>query len=159
MHLATLEQRTFKFKYSTMLEICLLERLIEIFLNGEVHEASYGGWGVKEVNLTTTYVNYVVLSASYEYFRRHMKKEYNRIVMPELRRCRKAKTRNKRRAELSPIFFTKYAIQSKLYRPEELTKTDTSKMSDKEIQDRYKMMNLKGGEYKTQVTTGLYLDK
>lgn len=153
-----LTQKRYRFKYSTKLDEWLFIRLVGHLLNIDNGKAFKDTWGKREIVMQLEYLDYVMLESAYEYFRRHMKKEYNRVVLPQVKRCRTTRTRNKRRNELQQTFFTKYVIASGLYKPAELIKVDTSKMSQKARADSMSMRDVKGGNYKTQMTTGLYLD-
>lgn len=156
--LDSLHLKKYHFKYSSNLELWLLSRIIKHLLNQDTSKAYRDTWGKREVVIELEYLDYVLLSSAYEYFRRHMKSEYNKLVLPQVKRCRTTRTRNARRAKLQEVFFTKYIIASGLYKKEEITKIDTSKMGEKELRDRMQLEGVKGGDYKTQVTTGLYLE-
>src|SRR5437868_13270397 len=100
---------------------------------------------MKQIKSSLVYLDWITIECAYEYFRRHMRKEWKRVVGPELRKCRKVKTRNKRRRELSEIFFSNYVIASNLYKPEELKKMEPG--SEKEMRDRIKLEAVEGGKY------------
>lgn len=155
----TLNRREYRFKYATELEMQLLCQIHEYFLDDSKFKAYRDLRGVRELVIELEYIDFVVVDSAYEYFRRHMKKEYNRLVLPEIKRCRTNKTKTKRRKELSGLFFSRYIIASKLYKEHQVEKIDLSKMSQKELLNRSKFMNVEGGQYNTQVTTGLYLEK
>jgi len=156
--LDSLHLRKYHFKYSTKLELWLIGRIMIHLLNTDTSKAIRDTWGKREVVIELEYLDFVLLSSAYEYFRRHMKLEYNRLVLPLVKRCRTTRTRNATRTYLQEIFFTKYILASGLYKKEEVTKIDTSKMSEKERIDRMNLEKVEGGNYKTQVTTGLYLE-
>jgi len=156
--LESLHLKKYQFKYSSQIELWLLSRLMVHLLNKDTSKAYRDTWRKREVVAELEYLDYVLLSSAYEYFRRHMKQEYNRLVLPQVKRCRTTKTRNARRAKLQELFFTKYIIASGLYQKQEMITIDTSKLSEKERRDRLKLEAVKGGNYKTQVTTGLYLE-
>ena len=114
--LSSLDKKNYYFKYTTELEKSLLTRLMYFF---DIKEQ---GWirtwdsekrvRVKELYIALTHLEWVTVESSYEYFRRHIKKEWNRVVVPEINKCRKANTKANRRKELEPIFFEKYIISS-----------------------------------------------
>lgn len=154
----TILLKKYSFKYSNNLEDWLFNQIHKYFLPNKCLEAYRITSGTREIQASFEYVDYVVISTAYEYFRKHMMTQYKAIILPQIQRCRTLKTKNKRRAELQALFFSKYVIESKLYHEKDLKKVDTSKMSDKEYQDRMKLESVKGGQYNTQVTTGLYLE-
>ena len=150
-----------KFKYSSELDKKLIIRLVRFFLNDgdgvlEDH-AELDTWGVREVRLRLDYFDWVTIYASYEYFRRHMKKQWQLTGAKVVARCRKTKTKNAKRKELQEIFFSQYVIASKLYGEGELQKLDLAKMSAKEMQNRIKLAGVQGGTYHKQMTGGLML--
>lgn len=153
-----LRLKEYRFKYSTTLEMYLLTTICDYFLKDKKIEMYRDLRGVRDLVLELEYIDFIVVDSAYEYFRRHMKKEYNRLIVPKIKRCRTARTKKIRREELQPIFFSRYVIASKLYHSDQLKKVDTSTLSKKELQDRIDLEKVQGGSYKTQVTTGLYLE-
>lgn len=154
----TILEKKYSFKYSNDLELWLFEILNKYFLPNHNLVAYRRTTGVREVVAAYQYLDYVVISTAYEYFRKHMMAQYKAIVLPLVKRCRSTRTKNKRRAELQELFIGKYIVASKLYHKGDLKTVDPSKISDKEYQDRMKLKDVKGGQYNTQVTTGLYLE-
>lgn len=150
--------KEYRFKYSTMLEFYLFPRLVMFFAPEASEGACYSTFGVREFRLKMNYLDWVTLESAYEYYRRHMKSQWQKVCAIEVKRCRKAKTRNKRRAVLQGEFLQRYIIASKLYHPKELTSRDTSSMSQKQIEDLYKMQAIEGGQYNRQMTNGLLLE-
>ena len=155
---ANINKKAYSFKYSTNLELMLLHTLIRYFLDKEVR-AHRDTWKKREVVAQLEYVDYVTLECAYEYFRRHMKKQFNKICLPKIKRCRSSKTKNKRREQLQNLFFSSYVIASKLYKEGDLETVDASKMTEKEMRDRAALRNVEGGAYTQQMTTGLYLEQ
>lgn len=156
--LATIAEKDFRFTYSTKLDLALFLRLIYVlFPDKTFRPVKYVGCGKKQTGLRMEYLDYVALESSYEYFRRHMKAEYKRIVAPKVSRRRTAKTRNQTKAELDQLFFDQYTIASGLYREGDVRQLSASEMSKKELRQRIGMQGIKGGKCRTQVTTGLYL--
>ncbi|GEP52352.1 hypothetical protein FNO01nite_30240 [Flavobacterium noncentrifugens] len=152
-----IKEKTYSFKYSLEIDKSLFLELYDFFFPGKEFKPWLSTFGCREIQMKFEYLDYVLFSCAFEYFKQHMNKEYKKIVLPQLKRCRSAKTRNARRAELQQLFFGRYIIASKLYRPEDLTTIDLSKLTQKELADRAKMRGIEGGEYKTQLSTGLYL--
>lgn len=150
--------KIYSFKYSNNMDLMLLGQLMNYFFKDKSIKAYKHTYGIREVRINLEYMDYVLLSSSYEYFRRHMKAQFKELCAKEINRRRSAKTKNKRRAELQDVFFRTYAIKSKIYHPEEVETIDLSKLSEKELRDRMKVSGVKGGEYNTQVSTGLYLE-
>lgn len=158
MDIETILMKKYCFKYSNDLEIWLFQRILSYFFPSKSFELIKRTTGARQIEGSFEYLDYVVISTAYEYFRKHMMVQYKEIVYPQVKRCRTVKTKNKRREELQNLFFSKYIIASKLYEDKDLKMVDTSKMSDKEYQDRMKLEGVKGGQYNTQVTTGLCLE-
>ncbi|MFD0997705.1 DUF2786 domain-containing protein [Ohtaekwangia kribbensis] len=153
--LSGLEVSEYIFTYTTALELQLLTRIMVIMVPGSVESSSRRMWN-KSIVSDLKYIDWITIDSAYEYFRRHMKAEWKRVVSPELSKCRKSKTRNRRRKELRKYFFSQYAIASKLYREDELKPVD-EKMSDKEAADRLRMISVKGGQYNKQLIGSLLL--
>ncbi len=151
-----INKKEYRFKYQTKLDLMLFQQLLVYFLDGKSGTIYKDTYGVKEVSIALEYLDFITISCSYEYFRRHMKKQYKKVVLPQVKRCRSPKTKNKRRQELYPIFFSKYVLKSGIYKKDQVSKMDTSKMSEKEVADRISMQ-VEGGSYNKQVSNGLYL--
>jgi hypothetical protein len=157
--LDTIHKSEIRLKYTTDMELWLMARLIKCLLqDNQAKGTRYLGSGKKEVVFQLDYLDRVTLEASYEYFRRHMKEEWKKACAKEVARCRKAKTKNKRRAELQGLFFNSYCIASKLYQIEELISIDLDSISQKEREDRQKLQGIEGGQYRKQMTNGLLLE-
>jgi hypothetical protein len=103
-----IDLKTYRFKYSTKLDFKLLERLMYLFTPDALHHASYTTFQVREIIAKMNYMDWVTLESSYGYFRRHIKEQWNKTCAREVKRCRKAKTRNKRRLQLQEAFFERY---------------------------------------------------
>lgn len=154
------------FKYTTRLELLLLTRLgmfmIDLDINNDAYRTSIDPKSLtrcKQVMLNLTYLDYIALEASYEYFRRHMKGQWQKTCEPIVRRCIKAKTRNKKRRELQETFFDQYIIASGLVEAENLVPLDPSSMSRGELDRLRALQGLEGGRYNTQVTGGRLLNQ
>lgn len=159
INLDSLDLVRYSFKYSTELEMWLIAQLAKVFLGkNSISGATRSTFRVRQVNLLLKYLDYVTIDCAYEYFRRHMKAQWNLNCAPELKKTRKAKTRNKRREQLQAPFFTKYIIKSKLYNPEDIRTVNASDMSEQERKDSYLMDNVEGGQYNKQVVTGNLLN-
>lgn len=157
--LDNLHKSEIKLKYSTDLELWLISRLVQFLCSDkEAKGTRWIGSGTKEVVFSLDYLDRVTLEASYEYFRRHMKAQWKVYCAPELKRCRKAKTRNRRRKELQSLFFNSYILASKLYEPKELKPLDLSKASAKELEARAKLRGVEGGQYRKQMNNGLLIE-
>ncbi|QEE51060.1 hypothetical protein FUA48_16190 [Flavobacterium alkalisoli] len=156
--IAAIKLRRYTFKYSTNLELMLLSQLIEYFLKGKEVAAYRDTRMCREVVMKLEYVDFILIDTAYEYFRRHMKAQYKKLCLPKINRCRSVKTKNKRRAELQDLFFRKYVVASKIYHTDQLETVDLSTLTDKERKDRMALSGVQGGEYNSQVSTGLYLE-
>ena len=154
----SLKLSQYRFKYSNTLEMWLLSHIISYFLDDKEVSGFRRTLGVREVVLSLEYLDYVIVSSAYEYFRRHMMDQYKKKVLPQVKRCRSIKTRNARRAELQRVFFSQYVIVSRLYRPDQIKTVPSSSLSEKERKQRASLEGVEGGQYNTQVTTGLYLE-
>lgn len=154
----SIKQKNYNFKYANKLDLWLVCQLVHYFLPDKEQNKYRRTTGVRELVLRLEYLDYVVISTAYEYFKRHMKTQYNEFVLPQIKRCRSTKTKNKRRAELQEVFFSRYIIASKLYIVGEIKKVDYNELSLKERRDLEALKDVKGGNYKTQVTTGLCLE-
>lgn len=148
----------YQFKYSNNLEQWLLSTIVTFFLDKDNVKAYRKTYKVREVVLALEYLDFIVVESAYGYFRKHMMAQYKKMVLPQVNRCRTVKTKNARRAELQEIFFSNYVIASNLYKPQDLTEVKLSDLSEKERKQRAQLQGVQGGNYKTQVTNGLYLE-
>jgi hypothetical protein len=156
--LADVSLKQCAFKYSSMLELYLVSRLIAFFFPELYKQAARKTFGTRAVVLNMNHMDWVTLESAYEYFRRHMKKEWQRLCVPELNRCRKQNTRIKRKKELENLFFGQYIIASKLHKPEEVKKINSEELTEKEIRDRMKLNDLEGGSFNRQIHSNLLLN-
>lgn len=160
--LESLNLKRYVFKYSTKLEYKLLHVIMCFFVPDAVnnsYRSNYDGVkSVKQIVSDLTYMNWITIESAYEYFRRHMKSEWQRLCIPEINRCRKAKTKKERREHLEPFFFDKYIIASKLVKDSDLVMVSINDMTQKELAARAKLRDLKGGNYNKQLNKGLLLD-
>ncbi|HRO70900.1 MAG TPA: hypothetical protein PK951_10985, partial [Chitinophagaceae bacterium] len=127
-----------------------------VMVEGSIANSKIRHWR-KEVVSSLIYVDWITIECAFEYFRRHMKSQWRKVVEPELKRCRTTRTRNKKRNELNPIFFSNYIIASKLYKDGDVHEIDLTTVSKSEIQKRRLLAGVEGGEYSRQVTNGLLL--
>lgn len=158
-----LHLNTYYFTYSTELEPRLIQFLIRFFypslqLEDIARRTNYKKdeeLGVitytRAIKLLLSYEQYVTLSCSYEYFRRHMKKQYNKIVKPVIDRCRTNKTKKLKRNILIDDFFTAYIIASKLIDQKHVKEIPYSELSAQEKKNATLLADVEGGNYKTQV--------
>lgn len=157
--LENLSKSEYKFKYKTELDQWLLAQLV-VFLIGDeawktaIKDLRYG----KEIELTLTYLDWVTVETSFQYFKRHMAEQWKAVCAKDVARKRSAKTKKARLEQLRTPFFSQYIIKSKLYKNEELKSVDVSTLSEKELQDRIMMKDVQGGSYNKQVNNGLYLE-
>lgn len=159
--LESLSRKEYVFKYCSNLEVMLLGAIMQCMTDDAFKNSarvSFNFKSVREIRSSLTYIDWVTIESAYEYFRRHMKKEWQRVCVPELNRCRKDKIRRKLRKELEVLFINRYTIESKLYREGALITLDAEKMSKRELKNRMKLTKVEGGEYNRQVNRGLYLD-
>jgi hypothetical protein len=152
INLETINQEEYEFTYTTEMELWLFQRVIRFFaqdFNSKMYK------GQKRISVQLTYMDWVTVSCSYEYFRRHMKAQWNLVCADELKRKRKVKTKNERRKELQKLFFSRYVIASKLYQPHELVSKEVT--AKKEVRDNNMMDDVQGGAYNKQVVNGLQI--
>lgn len=160
-HLNDLTRNRYFLKYKTLLERLLIVTLVKYFMPGVYGLFQYRNWdgqkAVKELILDMEYIDFVTIECSYEYFRRHMGKEWKRLVAPELANFRKVRTRNARRKVLDDLFFQKYVIASKLIVEDHIKEVAID--DPKELADHKLLDGIEGGQYNKQVSRGLLLEK
>lgn len=150
--------KEYEFKYATNLDLKLFMQLHKYFFKGKHFNAYKSTLRRKSIFISFEYLDWVLFSSAYEYFKKHMNSEFKKVCVPLIIKCRSAKTKNDRRAKLQNLFFSQYVINSKIYHPTQIEKIDILKLGEKERADREKILNIEGGSYATQVTTGLYLE-
>lgn len=154
----TMHLKEYSFKYATKLDLDLFIQLYDYFFEGKEFNASKSTIGGKTIYVSFEYLDWVLFSSAYEYFKRHMNAEFKKHCVPLIKKCRTTKTQNARRAKLQEIFFGQYVMKSKIYHEKQIAQIDLSKLSEKERADRERLKQIQGGYYATQVTTGLYLE-
>lgn len=147
-----------RFKYSDALDHQLFIRILRFMIDdaGALQRAKRDTRHKKEFVIDLNYMDYVKVEASYEYFRRHMHQQWRSYSGTELKKCRKAKTKNKKRSLLQDLFMVKYFVASGLCKPDELV--EVTDMSKEEMQYREMLNRVEGGSYNTQMNTGLLLN-
>jgi hypothetical protein len=154
----TMYLKEYEFKYATKLDLLLFMQLHEYFFKGKKFDASKSTLGRKSIFISFEYLDWVLFSSAYEYFKRHMNAEFKKVCVPLIKKCKTTKTKNSRRDRLQQTFFGQYVMNSKIYHPHQIETIDTSKLSQKQRDDRERLSKIEGGSYATQVTTGLYLE-
>lgn len=154
----TIHVKKYSFKYATKLDLDLFIQLHRYLFEYKEFNASKSTVGGKTIYMSFEYLDWVVFSSAYEYFKRHMNSEFKKHCVPLVNKCRTTKTKNIRRLRLQNLFFSKYVMESKIYHEKQIGKIDLSKLSEKERIDRERLEQIQGGSYATQVTTGLYLE-
>lgn len=157
-YLLTIHLTQYEFKYSTQLDLDLFVQLHNYFFKDKEFNASKTGFTRKSIFINLEYVDWVLMSTAYEYFKRHMNAQFKKICVPLIKKCRSAKTQNQRRKELQKEFFSKYVIKSGIYHQEQIKKVDISNLSNKAKADKERIDGIEGGNYHTQINTGLYLE-
>jgi len=150
--------KQYVFSYSTMLDLYLLNQLIEYFCRGKNYQGYKRTLGAKQIVLRLEYLDYVTLDCAYHYFRQHMKKEYNRICLPEIKKCRTPKTKNAKRAKLQEAFFSQYVIASNIFHTDQISEINLNEQSKEDRNRRQLMADVEGGKYHEQVSNTKYLD-
>ncbi len=156
--LATIQQRSYSFKYANMMEVWLIEQLHLYFPPEKEVNGYRATLNRRDIVLKLEYIDYVTIESAYEYFRRHMNAQFKKTCLPLIKRCKSTKTRNQRREVLQHMFFSRYVYESKIYLPNQITTVDLNQLSGKELKDRERLQNIEGGQFNTQVATGLYLE-
>ncbi|MDN3673101.1 hypothetical protein QWY99_08580 [Flavobacterium branchiarum] len=154
----TMHLKEYEFKYATNLDLQLFIQLHKFFFKEKEFNAYKSTLGRKSIFLSLDYIDWVLLSSSFEYFKPHMNSEFRKFCLPLIKRCKTTKTKNARRAKLQDVFFGQYVMKSKIYHKEQIGTIDLSKLSEKELADREQLSKIEGGSYSTQITTGLYLE-
>jgi hypothetical protein len=154
----TMHLKKYAFKYATKLDLELFIQLHQYFFEGKEFNATKSTLGGKTIYISFEYLDWVLFSSAYEYFKRHMNAEFKKFCVPLIKRCRSTKTQNARRTKLQDAFFSQYVIKSKIYHQRQIGKVDHSTLSEKELADLERLSKIEGGSYATQVTTGLYLE-
>lgn len=159
--LTNLDLKEYVFKYQTELETQLMAMIMHFFSDSAFSRSFkrtyHKGRKVKEMVTQLNYMDFVSIESAYEYFRRHMKKEYSRVVIPELKKTRSAKTRSARKQQLDQIFFDRYIIASKLVNQKYIQIVSNDTLSKSELKDRFKLQEIEGGKYNRQLTQTLLL--
>lgn len=153
-NLELIAKKVYVFKYKTELDVMLMSRLIAFFMPNECGTRS--PWA-KVLKITLFYEDWVTLDCTYAYFRKHMAGQWKTHCLPVVNRCRTAKTRNKKRAELYPAFFTEYAIRSGIVNQAEIKYRPLT--SAKDIERSQLIKGIQGGDYKKQVITDKLLEQ
>lgn len=153
--LSSVMYKEYEFRFSSLIELELLASIIRIFIDlkspgSRTHH--------KRVRFSLLYEQWVTVECSYEYFRRHMRKQYYLVVTPQLKKTRKAKTRRELKAILDDIFISDYKIASRLYKEGELKQLSIDDMSVEEMKKRASLNGIEGGSYNKQVMTNLLLE-
>jgi hypothetical protein len=137
------------FVFRGMLELALLERIMAFFIGG--HKGSQRSR--TRVYSKLVYLDWVTVDCAYEYFRRHMRSQYDKVLKKRLKRIRKKRSKEK----LMDLFFSRYIIASKLYKDGELQ--NVTGESSAAIRERLAMeQNVEGGTYNRQLVGGLMLE-
>lgn len=157
-YVKTIHIKLYYFTYSHELDKSLFQRLIEHLLKKDL-QLYISTLGQRAVGAKLEYMDWVTLECAYDYFKKHMKTEYKRLVTPQLNRCRTAKSKRSKKVILDSIFFSNYVIASKLYEDHELTSLNHSKMTQEQRKQRASLTGVQGGTYNQQVSTGLYLEQ
>lgn len=160
--LTGINRKDYIFKYTCAKELILLSQIINMLVvleNRPVRrtwkETDKGIVRVKEVHANLTYLDYVSINCSYEYFRRHMKGQWNKLCLPIINRCRSAKAKNAKRKSLLHEFMSAYIILSNLCKEEQIIEREIKTGA---VAAKVELMrNVEGGKYNKQVLSNLLL--
>lgn len=150
--LANIELNRYSFTYKTEIDQWLLVQVARVLAGYKGRFEKHTN-GQRVIKIYLKYEDWITVDCAYEYFRRHAAAQYRKIVLPELKKCRTTKTRNKRRNELMSWFLATYISQSKLYLEGDLKQVEPHKISQQELRDRCLMNEVEGGQYHKQVVT------
>lgn len=157
--LDSLDKSIYNFKYKTQLDEWLLFRIVAMFAEDAGNlQATKHTYLKKEITLNLTYLDFIAVHASYEYFKRHMASQWKKVCALEVKRKRTSKSKNICRQQLQEPFFSRYVIKSGLYKEHEIENVDLSSLSKKQLDARHKMLEVEGGKYNKQVTNGILLE-
>ncbi|MDO3641953.1 hypothetical protein [Mucilaginibacter sp. L3T2-6] len=153
-------KKTYIFKYATDMDvwlfILLLRRMVD---DNSARDALYKDtWRGKRLVIKLTYADWVTMDCAYGYFKPHMNRKFKKLCLAEVKKKRKAKTRNARRKELQHLFFDKYIIASDLVDKQHLISINMDELSDKEVADLMRLRGIEGGSFNRQMTNGLLLN-
>lgn len=145
-------KKEYFFKYATQNDIDLFMQLVSYFVyktdGFRVYKNTYKG---KELSIKLDYLDYVTLSCAYEYFKRHMNIEWKKFSADLLKKKRTAKTKTLLRNELQKVFYHQYIIKSGIYHPEQVKEKKIEDMSQVELENYNRLLNIEGGKYHQQV--------
>jgi hypothetical protein len=157
-YIDTISLRKYEFKYATNLDLKLFMQLHDYFFKDKPFKAQRRTMSQKTIIISLEYIDWITISCAYEYFKPHMNKEFRKVCLPAVKKCRSTKTKNARRLELQESFFIQYAIRSNIVHKSQLKPIDTDKLKAKELADLQRLQGIEGGSFATQVTTGLFLE-
>lgn len=146
--LKSIDQKNYTFGCCTWMEEQLLIHIMKMQSESMFSSAAKGS---KKVYIPLTYMQYVDIDCRYEYYRRHLKQQWKTLCEPQLKKCRKPKTKNLLRSKLQMIFITQYLIKSGLVKPENIVKVESK--NDAEYKQRMLCADVEGGLYNKQVLT------
>lgn len=144
-------KKQYFFKYASELDKQLFLQLMHYFFKGHQIQFFLHTGGRKEISARLEYLDYITISCSYEYFKRHMRQEWEKFSADILKRKRKAKTKNALRADLRGMFYAKYVQESRIYHPEQLKQKLPSEMTKAELEHYNRLQQVQGGQYHSQL--------
>ncbi|EPL7677463.1 hypothetical protein RG089_000598 [Elizabethkingia anophelis] len=144
-------KKQYHFKYATELDKSLFSQLLNYFFKDIEFQVYLHTGNKKELSVRLDYLDYITISCSYEYFKRHMNQEWKKFSEESLKRKRTNKTKNKLRADLQDIFFSQYIIKSRIYHPEQVRNRQFGEMSKTELDHYRNLQQIQGGQYHAQV--------
>jgi hypothetical protein len=148
--------KQYTFRYSSNIEQALFIYIVN-YLHPHAFKSLFRYFGEKRIYASLIYTEYINIDCAYEYFRRHMKANYKKVVTPMLKKIRK--NRAKKKAELDNLFIEQYLLKSNLVPKDDIGTLDASEMSEAEIKRRMKMLEIEGGNYNKQVENNLLLTR
>lgn len=154
LDLDSIEKSTRYFTFTSELERSLFGQLVKKFCpEEEIYRKVVGGKKTKTLVLDLNHLNFIELSSSYEYFRRHMNLQWKKTALPVISRKRTVKTKNKSREQLQVAFLGKYLYLSGLWEPKDDSLVDPRDLTREEAEAYLAVRNIEGGKYSKQVQT------
>lgn len=157
--LLAIELRDYEFTFNSKRAYELLIRIIKHFEPQVLERPKFrvhDGWRTRNIlRFQMKHIEWVTIDCAYEYYRRHMDKQWKAHCAPHVKRCRTTKGKNKRREQLLPHFMTEYLIRSGLIPQNQITNVE---LSEKEAQARAKVRGVEGGSFNRQMTNGFMLE-
>lgn len=144
-------KKEYFFKYANNLDKDLFFQLLYYFFKESHFQVYLHTFRKREISVKLDYLDYITISCAYEYFKRHMRREWEKFSAESIRRKRKTKTKNELRRNLQSIFYGQYILRSGIYHANQIKERSGSEITDTEWEHFNKLQEIQGGQYRTQV--------